>query len=151
MTNNAKGNTALKGDVKEVATALKVVKTDVLPAKVETKPEPKPEQKPEVKEEVKPVQAAEPQKPLSFEQIREKGETLFQLLQKFDEVKGKADELKSFTISHNNDNAKIVINDATGRSFISSNPVAIKKFIEFCGEQMAETLKGLEAEMRKLA
>ena len=148
---NLRGNTAVKSDVKEVANALKVVKSEILPATTESKPEPKPEPKPEVKEEVKPVQAEELKKPLSFDQIREKGETLFQLLQKFDEVKGKADELKSFTISHNNDNAKIVINDATGRSFISSNPVAIKKFIEFCGEQMAETLKGLETELRKLA
>lgn len=151
MTNNAKGNTALKSDVKEVATAMKVVKTDVLPAKVETKPEPKPEQKSEVKEELKPVQEAEPQKSLSFEQIREKGETLFQLLQKFDEVKEKADELKSFKISHNNENAKIVISDATGRSFVSGNPKAISKFIEYCSEQMCEILTGLEAEMRKLA
>lgn len=147
MTNNVKGNTALKGEVKEVANALKVVKSEILPAKAESKPEPKPE----VKEEVKPVQAAEPQKPLSFDQIREKGETLFQLLQKFDEVKEKSDELKSFKISHNNENAKIVISDATGRSFASGNPKAISKFIEFCSEQMAETLSSLETEMRKLA
>ena len=148
---NLRGNTAVKSDVKEVANALKVVKSEILPATNESKPEPKPDPKPEVKEEVKLVQAEELKKPLSFDQIREKGETLFQLLQKFDEVKEKSDELKSFKISHNNENAKIVISDATGRSFASGNPKAISKFIEFCSEQMAETLSSLETEMRKLA
>jgi len=146
---NVKGNTALKSDQKVFMVTVpknevseKVLK---LEAVAEVKPEPKPETVPA------PVAVPEQPKPLSFEQIREKGETLFNFLQKFDEVKAKADELKSFKISHNNENAKIVISDATGRSFVSANPKAISKFIEYCSEQMNETLQGLETEMRKLA
>jgi hypothetical protein len=140
------GNTALKSDEKVFMVTLPktaVNESEILQPVAETKQEPKPEPTPG------PVN--EQPKPLSFEQIREKGETLFNLLQKFDEVKAKADELKSFKISHNNENAKIVISDATGRSFVSANPKAISKFIDYCSEQMGETLQGLETEMRKLA
>jgi hypothetical protein len=140
------GNTALKSDEKVfmVTVPKNEVKTQLKPV-AETKPEPAPAPAPT------PGPVNEQPKPITFEQIREKGETLFNLLQKFDEVKAKADELKSFKISHNNENAKIIISDATGRSFASANPKAISKFIDYCSEQMSETLQGLETEMRKLA
>ena len=144
MTNNVKGNTALKGDEKKEAVKMTVVKSDVLP--VQAAAEPKPEVLP-VQEEVKQEQP----KPLSFEQIREKGQNLFNLMQKYDDVKGKAEDLKSFELLHNEEMASIVISDVKGRSFTSRNPKAIAKFIEFCGEQLTETLNSLETEMRKLA
>jgi len=145
MTNYVNGYTALKSDEKKEAVKMTVVKNEVKIEKADLS---------ESKEKVKPMHdeiKPDHQKSLSFDQIREKGEMLFQLLQKFDEVKKKSDDLKSFKISHNNDLASIIISDASGRSFKSQNSKAISKFIDFCGAQMSDTLIDLENEMRKLA
>ena len=111
--------------------------------------------KEEIKEVKEPIATVEPVaevvKPLTFEEIRDKGKTLFSLGCKYDEVKAKADELKTFKISHNKDIAKIVVSDANGKSFTSGNPKAIAKFIEFCSEQMNLNLSELETEMRKIS
>lgn len=141
---NLKGNTALKSETTEKATLTVVKPTEsVLTPVMEIK---------EVKEPIATVEpVAEVVKPLSFEEIRDKGKTLFSLGCKYDEVKAKADELKTFKISHNKDIAKIVVSDANGKSFTSGNPKAIAKFIEFCSEQMAVTLSELETEMRKIS
>ncbi len=94
-------------------------------------------------EEVKPV--------LTFQELRDKGKTLFMLGDKWEEVKGKQEQLRSFRLTHQNEQAKIVLSDAEGRTFASSNPKAIAKFIEFCSEQFENTLSELETEIRKIS
>ncbi len=140
---NVKGNTALKSETTEKTTLTVVKPTEsVLTPIVEIK---------EVKEPIATVEPVAEVKPLTFEEIRDKGKTLFSLGCKYDEVKAKADELKTFKISHNKDIAKIVVSDANGKSFTSGNPKAIAKFIEFCSEQMNLNLSELETEMRKIS
>jgi len=136
---------ALKSEKPEETTKLTVVKPTnesiLLPV----------EETGEVKEPIATIEQVAEVKTISFEEIRDKGKTLFQLGCKYDEVKAKSDELKSFKISHNKDIAKIVLSDANGKSFTSGNPKAISKFIDFCNEQMNLNLVELETEMRKLA
>jgi len=141
---NVKGNTALKSETTEKTTLTVVKPTETILTPVKDVEE--------VKEPIATIEpVAEVVKPLTFEEIRDKGKTLFSLGCKYDEVKAKADELKTFKISHNKDIAKIVVSDANGKSFTSGNPKAIAKFIDFCSEQMNLTLSELETEMRKIS
>ena len=94
-------------------------------------------------EEVKPVP--------TFQELRDKGKTLFMLGDKWEEVKGKQEQLRSFKLTHQHEQAKIVLSDAEGKTFASSNPKAIAKFIEFCSEQFENTLSELETEIRKIS
>ena len=86
--------------------------------------------------------------PLTFEELRDKAKTGYILSEKWEEVKRKSDDLNSFKLTHNRDVAKIVLSDADGKTFSSSNPKAIEKFIEFCNEQFSTALAGLENDLR---
>ena len=89
--------------------------------------------------------------PPTLEELKDKGKTLYILAEKYDEVKAKADHLRNFKLTHQKDVAKIVLSDADGQTFSSSNPKAIAKFIDFCGEQFENTLSELETEIRKVS
>ena len=93
---------------------------------------------------IKPVEII----PLTFEELRDKAKTGYILSEKWEEVKRKSDDLNSFKLTHNRDVAKIVLSDADGKTFSSSNPKAIEKFIEFCNEQFSTALAGLENDLR---
>ena len=95
-------------------------------------------------ETIKPVEII----PLTFEELRDKAKTGYILSEKWEEVKRKSDDLNSFKLTHNRDVAKIVLSDADGKTFSSSNPKAIEKFIEFCNEQFSTALAGLENDLR---
>ena len=87
----------------------------------------------------------------TLEELKDKGKTLYILAEKHEEVKAKADHLRNFKLTHQKDVAKIVLSDADGQTFSSSNPKAIAKFIDFCGEQFENTLSELETEIRKVS
>ena len=95
-----------------------------------------------VKEEVKTI---------PLQEIRERNKNCFIVSEKYQEVKTKAEELREFKLTHQTEQAKIILTDAEGRIFTSSNPAAIEKFISYCSDQFEIKLSELETEIRKLS
>ena len=126
--------------LKEISTATVEEVAEVIQT-IETPAEEVPTVKAEV---ITPVEII----PLTFEELRDKAKTGYILSEKWEEVKRKSDDLNSFKLTHNREVAKIVLSDADGKTFSSSNPKAIEKFIEFCNEQFSTALAGLENDLR---
>lgn len=87
----------------------------------------------------------------TIEEIKRKAELLTRLSAKYDDLIEKRKRMENFVVSHDNDTANIVLHDARGESFTSTNPIAIAQFIEFCKIGFSEAINKIENEMREIA
>jgi len=103
-------------------------------------------------EEVKPTEQPTPTiETQSIEDIKRKAELLTRLSAKYDDLIEKRKRMENFVVSHDNDTANIVLHDARGESFTSTNPTAIAQFIEFCKVGFTEAIFKIEKQMREIA
>lgn len=103
-------------------------------------------------EEVKPTEHPAPTiAPQTIEDIKRKAELLTRLSAKYDDLIEKRKRMENFAVSHDNDTANIVLHDARGESFTSTNPIAIAQFIEFCKLGFSEAIQKIETQMREIA
>lgn len=89
--------------------------------------------------------------PPTIEDIKRKAELLTRLSGKYDDLIEKRKRMENFVVSHDNDTANIILHDARGESFTSTNPTAIAQFIEFCKVGFSEAILKIETQMREIA
>lgn len=157
-TNVSGNNTANKGvlfnngDNKVKPAAIPATVTVVIPTKekevVQTVQEATPVQTlTTVKEPaVLPVQKHAP----TIREMQEKAEKMHLLSQKYDKLCSRKQDIDVFSISHDGDTARMVLTDAKGQRFESSNPVCIRQLIDIWKKTYSDAMGKTEEEMRLL-
>lgn len=158
-TTNASGNNTASnnsvlfgGDNKAKTAANKKTSTPatvVLPAKEKEKPKPV-EATPQ-----QPIQAAPEMLPTrkhipTIREMQGKAKKMNLLSDKYDNLSYKKQDLDVFSISHDGDTAHLLLTDAKGHRFESSNPACIRKLIDIWKQTYSDALEQVENEMRQL-
>lgn len=86
----------------------------------------------------------------TIQEMQGKAKKMNLLSEKYDNLSYKKQDLDVFSISHDGDTAHLILTDAKGHRFESSNPVCIRKLIEIWKQTYSEALDRTENEMRQL-
>lgn len=86
----------------------------------------------------------------TIREMQERAEKMHLLSQKYDKLSSKKQDIDVFSISHDGDTARMVLTDAKGQRFESSNPVCIRQLIDIWKKTYSETMGKTEEEMRLL-
>lgn len=104
-----------------------------------------------VQEQPQPQVAIPVQKPiLTIREMQEKAAKMHILSEKYNNLCGKRQNLDIFSISHDGDSARMILTDAKGQRFESSNPICIRQLIDLWKKIYTETMQKIEQEMREL-
>jgi hypothetical protein len=95
---------------------------------------------------VKPeAESKAPQKPKpTVQEVKTQIFDRFNLAEKHDQLSGQLADLKNFEANITND-ARLRIENGSGRSFSSGDPSAVNRQIQFCRESIEAQIKELEA------
>lgn len=86
----------------------------------------------------------------TIREMQEKAEKMHLLSQKYDKLCSKKQDIDVFSISHDGDTARMVLTDAKGQRFESSNPVCICQLIDIWKKTYSDAMGKTEEEMRLL-
>lgn len=90
----------------------------------------------------------EVKKETTLQDLKDRAAVVFLLQEKHTKLVEKRASLDRFEISHDKDNAKITVEDATGEEFESSSPKSIRKLIEFWKEEFDEVIMEIENRLK---
>lgn len=93
-----------------------------------------------------PIQKSIP----TIREMQERAEKMHLLSQKYDKLCSKKQDIDVFSISHDGDTARMVLTDAKGQRFESSNPVCIRQLIDIWKKTYSDAMGKTEEEMRLL-
>ncbi|MDR1716340.1 MAG: hypothetical protein LBS20_10885 [Prevotella sp.] len=154
-------NVTGKGSVLSVkAEKPQVKKFDVLQAETVEAEEIKTEEEPQPQEatateapkqqEIATVAKTEQRRIPTMQELKESVTTLYLLQEKHTALIAKRASLNKFAITHQKDNAEVVVTDAHGEEFTSRSPKTIAKLIEFWKQEFDEAIAEVEAELQKI-
>ncbi len=86
----------------------------------------------------------------TMQELKESVTTLYLLQEKHTALISKRASLNKFAITHQKDNAEVVVTDAHGEEFTSRSPKTIAKLIEFWKQEFDEAIAEVEAELQKI-
>lgn len=86
----------------------------------------------------------------TIREMQERTEKMYLLSQKYDKLCEKKQDIDVFSISHDGDTARMVLTDAKGQRFESSNPVCIRQLIDIWKKTYLDAMGKTEEEMRLL-
>jgi hypothetical protein len=86
----------------------------------------------------------------TMQELKESVTTLYLLQEKHTTLIAKRASLNKFAITHQKDNAEVVVTDAKGEEFTSRSPKTIAKLIEFWKLEFDEAIAEVEAELQKI-
>lgn len=92
-------------------------------------------------EEVKPTP--------TLQQLKDKATTVFLLQEKHTKLSEKRASLEKFTITHENENATVIVRDVNGLEFKSASPKTIGKLLEFWKEEFGDAIIETENDLKK--
>ena len=90
------------------------------------------------------AEAKQPEKPKpTVQEVKEQIFDRFNLAEKHDQLSGQLTDLKNFEANVTND-ARVRIENGSGRSFASADPAAVRRQIQFCRESIEAQIKEVE-------
>ena len=104
----------------------------------------------EKKQELAPVEAVERKRIPTMQELKDCATTLYLLQDKHTKLLEKRSSLNKFAITHEKENAEVVVTDANGEEFTSRSPKTIAKLIEFWKEEFDEAIQAVEEELKKM-
>lgn len=104
--------------------------------------------KEETKEVVQTLKT-EPKREPTLQEFKDRATILYLLQEKHTGLIEKRNRLDHFQISHDNNNAEIVVRDAKGLEFKSTSAKTIGQFLDFCKAEFTEVIAETEANLMK--
>lgn len=153
--------------VKGNPTKDKVFKTDendtIVENVEEIKAEEKPQEQPQpvetvpqitttdpiTKEEKQEIVKTEAKREPTLQEFKDRATILYLLQEKHTGLIDKRNRLDRFQISHDNQNAEIIVKDANGLEFKSTSAKTIGQFLDFCKAEFSEVITETEANLMK--
>lgn len=96
-------------------------------------------------------QVKEEKQVLTIDDLKNRASLMVVLSEKHSLLLEKKRSLERFAISHDKNNASILVVDATGEEFKSSSPKTVGKLIEFWKQEFAEAISEVETSLRDTA
>ena len=131
-----KGNNALQGDGKPV---LKLTEGKKDKAQEQTS------------EQTTPVQEPTKEAPRvpTMDELKHRATVIHLLSEKHSKLTEKRQRLDKFEISHDKENAEIVLTDANGEEFTSHSPKSIAQLIEFWKNEFDGAIQEIEVQLKQ--
>ncbi len=103
----------------------------------------------EEKKQTPDTKKEEPKEP-TLQELKDRATIVYLLQEKHNKLLEKRASLDRFAIKHDDDNARITVEDATGEEFHSSSPKTIAKLIEFWKEEFNDAINEVETNLKKV-